>query len=128
MKSKKTLTASLGLIYFIASSIVISAQERSYWNVKPKHFECLQKNIGLYQGVTTDLVVIFLEECPDVDIAKIIKGRTKNSSLPDVDKVDKDATNFTEVISFDHKQLACLAVLKIKVDGSAVKVPQNPCK
>jgi hypothetical protein len=106
----------------------VSAQDASYWNVKPEQFSCLQKNLSVYQGVTTHRVIIFLEECPEIDIAKIIRGRTKNSSLPGVEKVDKDATKFTEVISFDHGQLACLKALNLKVMNNLVKVPQDPCK
>lgn len=104
------------------------AQEASFWNIKTEHFSCLRENLSKYESVKTDKVVIFLEECPEIDLIKIIKGRTKNSVLPDINKIEQTGTKFAEVISFDHKQLSCLKELNISSIDGLVKIPRNPCK
>lgn len=110
-----------------ASSYKSSAQESNEWIIKVEHFKCLKKHIDTYIAIPKDKIVIFLNDCPETDIAKIIARNTRNSSLPTVKKKKQGVNSPAEVIAIEKDFLPCLAKIEIPTIGKTLRVSKKPC-
>ena len=49
------------------------------WIIPEDKFECIVTNLEAYKSVENDPVLIFVTECPETDVTKIMRDRQKNS-------------------------------------------------
>ena len=124
MRKLRTMTFSLFMLVF--STLAYAQGE--FWIVKSEHFRCVQNNIAIYQAVQDDQVLIFLADCPETDIAKILGKRTMNSALPEVEKKGQSEEQPAEVMVLDKALLPCLARFETDKSASLVKIPKSVCE
>lgn len=104
------------------------AATANHWVIKTSDFECLKTNVEKYLASSKSKIIIFLNDCPETDIAKIVAKYAKNSSnLPEIDKQPQTADSPAEVISVNRKFLRCIGSIETSANAAVVRVPKNLC-
>lgn len=128
LNSKIRGIAKVALSVFAIFATNNSANANDYWHIKSTHYACLIDNINIYQSVSDNDVIIFLDECPEVDVVKIISNRAQNSALPDVGRKDQTVDQPAEVIVLSKESLSCLVNLNVPDESGLVLLPKEPCR
>lgn len=118
------------LLLLIALMPSNTSYAEDFWLVKKSAIKCVIKNLPAYDSVKTNLVLIFLDECPETDLATILKNRTKNSSsLPKVPQTNSaEESELVEVITLSKSQLGCLKTFDLSEKvNDILKLPKKVC-
>ena len=103
-----------------------AAAEVDYWIIPSAQLTCIIQNLDHYSKMKEDPVLIFVNDCPETDIAKIISSRIVNT-LPKIEKKSADGDGWDEAIVFAKRDLPCLPASAKEYRGDLMIVPKRPC-
>ncbi|MEM8837231.1 MAG: hypothetical protein AAGE89_04000 [Pseudomonadota bacterium] len=117
--------------FYLFSSLFFSLATPSYahdheWHVKADDFRCVQQQVEKYLQQQGDQILIFIVDCPDIDIVASLQKRVQNSSGSDVKLKTNTPERPAEVITFSRSELLCVAKIKIEEGRPVIAIPKNP--
>lgn len=99
-----------------------SAQDGQFWRVEKSKASCFLSNIEVYVALNERPTVIFLDDCPQVDLSASLERMARNSLLPQPAPSNKSDT----VIVYTTEEIACLRQLSIDLSSDVVLIPKSP--
>ena len=117
----------LALYSLVAIFSAQSASCEEYWTLNSEQFQCILKNVDAYLGSDTDPVIIFVANCPETDIAKILADSSKNLLVVSPELKADSTESPAEVVMFTKEQLKCVSKNTFDTKSPTIRVPKNPC-
>ena len=115
--------------YFVTSICIgllpITAwADSSFWVVPEAQAQCILENRDQYLTQDADLIMILVEQCPDIDIfAGALDGQENFGGIGDV-KTGPNIGTIDTFISYTPEQLSCLASDMVVFDGEFARLPK----
>ncbi|SNY90538.1 hypothetical protein SAMN04515647_0706 [Cohaesibacter sp. ES.047] len=127
MKSDQFAVAAASLI--IGLTMPTLSEAKDIWFVRAKQLQCVKQHIDQYSQTASNDIIIFLDECPNTDLASILSKKVVNSAVPTITPKEDGPNHPAEVIQFTKGQLKCLKDYKLKFedDLEVIEVPKDPC-
>lgn len=104
------------------------AEDAKSWLVETKKIKCVVENLDAYQKVPTDIVIIYLDACPEADPTLAIGKIAQNAAIPKIPKAAKKPGEPEKVIFFSKAQIGCLSRLSTSGDAANIVIPRDPCR
>lgn len=114
------------IVVIVSSSFAQEAKELKRLLVNSKDIHCVYENKEKYQAHKRDLIIIYLDDCPNNDPSVALKKVTKNIAVGVGS--DKLSASIERIITYTKKQLSCLK-LEGEPDNNRpyITIPENPC-
>ncbi|WP_319531566.1 hypothetical protein [uncultured Cohaesibacter sp.] len=127
MNSNQFAGAASALI--IGLTMPTLSEAKDIWFVQASQLQCVKQNIDRYSQTPSNDIIIFLDECPNTDLASILSKRVVNSSVPTIAPKEDGPDHPAEVIQFTKGQLECLKDYKLHFEDEleVIEVPKDPC-
>jgi hypothetical protein len=100
--------------------------DRDYWIIPKERLECIVANLETYSSQGGDPILIFVDDCPAIDLSQIMSKRVKNS-LPVV-KSQPSKKDWDEAIVFSKTDLACVSKYLKNSEKGMIQVKKKPCE
>lgn len=96
----------------------------TFWVIPEAQAQCILENRDQYLAQPGDLILILVEQCPNVDLfAGALSGQENFGGIGDV-QTGTGLGSFDEMISYTPVQLECLATEMIVFDGEFARLPK----
>lgn len=96
----------------------------TFWVVPEAQAQCILENRDQYLTQDADLIMILVEQCPDIDIfAGALDGQENFGGIGDV-KTGPNIGTIDTFISYTPEQLSCLASDMVVFDGEFARLPK----
>ena len=112
----KSFSYVLGMALMTATT---ATAEADFWVVPEEAAHCIRDHASNYAKQEADPVVIIVEACPEVDMAKALSQTATNTGTTSVGAGDS-------VVILSSQELACLAGLDLEPDAEGlVRFPKS---